>query len=868
MVRYRALFLLATFVSLLGWAVSLLGSNTPAVTQVQAQEITTTPAPVPTVALSKLGDTLSPEEYNYLPLVLRKPNAGDTRPDAFKILIIEDLIENQGYAANCANPQWFIKPKMLAEWQLYFDTYPDRVIEKTADQDKYVVKLTNAIVPMLRGTETPAERTKISSLEAFFGMTNPELPAGELNSTSIMPNLLLHGQQCFLKMNNLKTAEKVCSLLEGGSECYLDQDIPQTNFKMFQLSGILNGLMANYNKYLGQKGQGIDTSTEAGANELQSAFCDEFTSGWDTTEGVGDHTSAKFGISSQDKYESYLTALYNMSYDLNTLYRIAFLVVVPHQNEDMGGDDFFWFRNSNISDTFEYIKTPIIVSFKVPDFTMNKPWKADGDDYIAQDSSQIVAQSLSADQANQDHYWGMKTDRTNDFNATLKHRGAYLTNPKSNIYCPDIPQCMPGGAPEPALYQAIIDIVNALGPDCDGMPIATEQAGEIGTSTNLNPDKKTYLDQFYDKYMPQERSDPFDWWLKVDKDIAYTMSDKQSDPNDSVWTYAWVVSPAGAELNYTVGALKSFFDYHVQNGMKEKSCPDWPGLCDMIPDHYPLVGQSQKDKVAEFNASNKMVEFVVPGEPPLRCREDPKNPKKEICVPNIHHAGITLAENKQPLGVLGARLGWWLRKYQEALRPLDIQIICTRTEDLFLGKCQIVPINTPGAGTTPSSLISCPMELAYKQEIADAAYKNKDAFLDEIIGRYPDTLMTKHGLDKGELFDFVFEYAKQIGWNPALFLALGREETAWGAIGNDHIFGCMAGDLSGMKNPKDIAKQQMDCVAKYFNTSMSCQHFMCRYAEGVDGPNCVFAINPEFPKNLTPIYLDIVKPYVPSGATP
>lgn len=782
------------------------------------------------------AQTKDPEEYNYLPLTIE--GGGFSKDN-----LIESLVYDQGYEVQCAAPQWKIKPKVYGDYQRYFELNPGTSIIARGKPDNYEINLADATIPMLRGNEAYDLTTKISSLEAFFGVSNPTLIPGDVNSTGVIQNLTTPGEQCVLKRGNFEAINEICGMLDGSSTCYMDRKIPETDIKILSLHYTLNGFEK---AYLGHMEE-LNTKCEAqNQPPLPVNFCDDFTN----TE-VDSH--AMFGTS-KENWLRYVETLENAPLDVDTLYRIAFLVVAPTQNEEEGADDIFWFRQAPENLNSDDVKPPIVAAFRIPDFMTNKPLSLPS----LKDSSQATRRVLTDAEILKKMDEADLEERRNKADRVKAHKEDYLSNPKSLIYCVEgdtLQQCKPSGDPEVVLKQTIYALVNGLGKNCDGLGGYIEEAGEIHTSAGFNPATRQFSGQV-NNIIKQEAKQPFDWYLRIDEE--HTDDSIFSDGYEfSVETNAWVVAPLGTEMIHLDGALKTFFFSETYDAMVFHNClADYPSICGTTPLRYPIKGRG----VVAMNASSTIKEFIDPNDPVI-CRDE-KDKKtgivRVVCEPKKRQVILTLTETRGPMGVWGAKIGWMIRKISEAIRPIDIQIECTRTEDLFLGKCSIKPLGgaTPSA-TVPSTLIDCPLELGYKEEIAQAVIEHKDEYMQEIKRYHPNTKMN------GEMYDFVVEYSRQNGWNPGVILALGREETAWGSVGAPHWLGCMAGDPGSITNNIKHAQQQMDCVFKYFQPTMSCAHFMCRYAEGVDGESCVFTVNPEFPKNLAPIYRFTVDPYTP-----
>ncbi len=833
---------------------------------------TLTPMPSPTGgAPAATVDKKDPEAYNYLPLTFKPVDNGNLRDS-----IIEGLIFQNGYEVQCAAPQWKIKPELFGAWKRWFELHEGQVMvaKSKSSGDEYRVNMTNARLPMLRGSEDFSETNKISSLEAFFGTVNPALPAGQPNSVGVVQNLLNLSQQCSIKSGNLVAIKEICDKLDSGSECYLNRVIPKTaGLKMLSLLDVLDGAETTYKSKLLTRNAQLKSMGEP---QLPTNFCDAFTQADQIPYDM-------FGFKSEAEHQTYSQALLNTPLDVDTLYRIAFLVIAPTQNidGDAGGkQDIFWFLQ-NPEKINAPLEAPIIVAFRVPDFTMNKPLALK----TLQDSGKVTNHLLKTQELNKNEFVTALDRRSNFMKKVMDAKDTNLTDPNAHIYCPNLEQCLPPSNQPTELRQALIDIVNGLGPkpSCDGMGGYIENAGDISTSTHISNEKKTFQPQFWQALLPQidPQADhrPFKWNFTVSEKDA---KDNFNDPDKSVEVNAWIISPSGIDLVQFEGALQSFFTLKGFNAMVKANClPDEDGKCGVYPERYPFKAPDPQNPIAKFYSSSSEVEPFIDPEDPWEIKKitvidyvDPVTGKKhtheeEQKVPKYKHAGAMLVENKGDLGIKGAKLGWLVRKIEDTVRPLDIQIKCSRTEDLFLGKCKIVPKGQTGnnGGIVPSSQIPCALELAHNPDLDKYVLNNEADYLAEIRKFFPRTLMSEASFKEAgeDLYKFAFDYTVSHGWNPALILALGREETAWGGVGDPHMLGCMAGDPASKVGPKAKMQQQMDCVFQNFQNTVSCTRFECKYGPpGIDSDSCNFVGDAiKFPTRIDFYYRTILAPFKP-----
>lgn len=625
----------------------LLGIGHIVVTPAQAQ----TPTPVPTPAsgspVGSTGGTRDPDEYNYLPLILR-PELSLDNTGTLQDTLIANMVQDQGYEVHCAAPQWHMHPTLYGEVKKYFEAvnYKGPVYLR-GYEDPYIVNMSDSRIAMMRGDEKLADTNKISSLEGIFGVNNPKQPPGAQNSSGAVENLTSFEQQCNIKYGTFMTMWDLCAekLGNGGSDCFLNVAIPESGG--MHLNDLMKGINGARNKF----------------NDATN-FCREFVQVYDPAVH-GD----RMGLT-ESKWKSLNNALQNYSIDQLFLYRVGFLVVSITQNIDTdneGEDDVFWFRK-HPEDINGLLEAPIVVAFKIPDFATNK--------------SLLLSKYKDTSKILNNIYWKPEIIAEIDKESQRKRMGYMEAISKKRYEYPVIKYCglYPCRSdPEEILQRAVIDIINGIGTTCGEQYMPIEQAGDIGSpglvDTNRNRDPNP---PYFNYLIGSQRQFKFNWELLVNEPEPPVSGERMR-------MMAHLVVPLGTDLKYVENTLKALFQPDAFKEMEEKNVMvDYENKLG-VADYYPI--RNAMTKFVGTDPSHKYTDYTA--EPVCDYNKfgfwECKYPTKEF-------QASVIETGKQEFRILGARLGWMVRKIQENIRQPHLQIKCTRTEDLFLGRCQIEPL--------------------------------------------------------------------------------------------------------------------------------------------------------------------------------
>ncbi len=842
--------------------------------------------------------TKSANDYITYPLIFNQ-NLSLSSKDNLKDVIIANLVQDQGYEVQCASPEIWITKTIFGEWKRFFEINPSNsmtpfsiMMGNSGSED---VDLTNGKIAMFRGSEASSLTQKGSSYEGYFGVlseipTNYNNQADPVNS-GVANSLLTLDQQCALKVNNLLTAKKLCEALENPKECALYTPIANTDFYLYSPNS-KQSLLEKYNEMI---------------NKEPRLGCKALAEDWQNDYNI-----------SQADFNLLKNAIINTPINLDKVYRYAFLVIAPQQDSDDNQmislacsindkSDQFWFLGrlpipgEDCTANYKNISKhqPMFLAFKIPDFGTNRT-----SELKFKDSAQVTAQAITdtdyqklmkenSDKAKNDLVTKIQT------NQAIHWGGDEIAKMGMAINCSGMPQCV-GADGSTIIRQALVDIINGSALSCDSdswnnsrptadrylddttkdtpSPLGSvEKAGDISTNANQTVTLKTDFQKQYDfddflETPPAQKTAGFDWGIRLTDALAQRLSNptkpgKENSKND-VRVKIYIVAPLGANLTAIQSSLKSLFDNETFEKMvANNTLPDSGDAQGRIPKYFPFTD-------AEFGYSSEDVELfkdgtcgcLRPGETWANLSEKRLAEFSE-CERNCKNKsfGIKLQDNNVGLFHLGAKLGWMIRKIQENLREIGSKSheyisSCQRVEDLFLGRCVASANeeynqypNTNTGESVSSDSMECPMTLPWDDNLVSTVYKNKEDYLLEIRAAFPATLMDN------DFFDLVVKESAKYQLNPALILALGREETAWGAVGNIKVLGCLGGgELSSLASKAEILDHQLKCVANNFPTTLSCQEFMCKYSEGKTPP-CNFTLNPNFPINLPKVYKNLTK---------
>jgi hypothetical protein len=681
---------------------------------------------------SEIGD--SANAFTLMPMFLPKGpsyNYGD---------LLIAMVKDQGYEAHCAAMQWTIDKKLLGNIEKFFSssTPPEESFYNGLNPtifggvDPYIVDLTKARIPMFRGMEDKNTTQKNSSLEGMFGANYQTVQDSYmLNSSGVAKRVLSSYQQCLAKTQNLVSIEQICN--EVTDECTINK---KYNFK---IAVDTNGS----SRVVTDSEIGSMTSTEHVENvdfkmtdllswfqeirpelskeKLYQQVCFDIAGGDNAANSVDTgYTPPNVDI---NKIAKLREAVGRMPIDLDTLYRLAFLVLVPTQDpgKDDDGDKFYFLQEKPQIDL--KIHAPIFIAFKIPDFATNKS-RISGNI----DSLELTKMILQPKEQNDKDLADQKDKR--DMIYSLAQ-----TKPDPVIHCP-YPKCIK------PLEKVLIDIINGTSPKCrnDTLRIiestttdageeidasgfgvnerqATasaiemifnqedlnwENAGDLFTPASKDMRQYSYTSDSNTEVANKLRSkflNPFEWELTVDEDRP------PLDPPMIV--NAYLVVPIGENVKDVNKALsifwseEEFFDMIKTNVIEDMTNPDGTSKQGAIPKYYTI-----KDATFGISTSQQI-------NPIDKCeyKEVIKKDKNggwytdlvETCSHYTFGFGFSDTTSKNESSSKGNLLipdfglGFMVRKIQQKLRntfnqTYDYILSCQRVEDMFLGRCKGDPI--------------------------------------------------------------------------------------------------------------------------------------------------------------------------------
>ncbi|MBD3279498.1 MAG: hypothetical protein GF390_02175 [Candidatus Pacebacteria bacterium] len=689
-----------------------------------------------------------PSEYYLYPLDLAEPLADAAGQDRVRLLT-HNLVVDQGYQAYCPSPALRITKELTSPDALkrFIDLNPQiKEVGTTMGADGQAKgNFMQATIPMFRGQEAEDQTHKTSSFEGYFGAIDPENSSDPVNS-GVANSFLTLKQQCIIKVNNLRTAKKMCDMLENPISCALRQPIPNTDYYLYKPTpdvfppdferdpefAAQQSLLKDFEEF---KADGVGKSLAS-----DQLACNYLSQPWDS------NTITNFD---QERFTTLKQGFQNMSLNLDRVYRLAFLVIAPLNDTDdqpithlacagKNKADPFWFLFSHTGNpeagcAAPYINkpkhAPIFIAFKIPDFTTNRAHSLNN----YQDTAEIVTDSLRKQEVNNSIAENEAKRRDKLYGRALEAQEMRTRSQDEAVKLElliDFAGMPQEGAHETgALNQSLVDIINAYKNSCehseelpDDMfslaektyftnPIGSaELAGDIGSPAKVSGDAKHdksgdlragNIDYFSgivvkdNEPEPSRRSATFGWALKF-KDVAEVQKKIQGQDNkQGVQLRTYIVAPIGANLTYIEETLRSFFTTADFEQMKASSVlPDAEGKSG-LPKFFPI------DQV-EFGYSSKAEEhFYDPDRCNNSCQEschvDRSTGEKTcetICEPvKCRSFAIKLDDHNVGLYIPGAKLGWMIRKLQENLREHGTEAweyvrSCQRVEDLFLGRCK------------------------------------------------------------------------------------------------------------------------------------------------------------------------------------
>ncbi len=433
-----------------------------------------------------VGDPI--DQFTLMPMFL--PDSSGATNDE----LLAAMIKDQGYEAHCSAMQWTIDKKLLGQIGKFFSsgTPPEESfyngLNPTIFQGvtPFIVDLTKARIPMFRGLEDKNTTMKNSSLEGMFGANYQETKNYMLNASGVSERLLSSYQQCVAKAQNIVATKKICDDVNG--DCTIDK---KYDFKIiFDDKGYSRTLYDGDENNLKSTESIADVSfkiadlldwfqeirPELKDEELYKQVCFDITGGDENNKSAVEKPKADL-----IKIAKLREAVSRVPIDLDTLYRIAFLVIVPTQNDGKDGrDDFYFLQKDPQVDS--KVHAPIFIAFKIPEFATNKSKNAGNID-----SLELTKMAIQPKEQND-------KDLADQIAKREKLYELAVTQPDPVIGCP-YPLCTS------PLGSALIGIINGASLRCtndtlriiEQVPAPTKEReiiveeGRFGWCRNCNP---------------------------------------------------------------------------------------------------------------------------------------------------------------------------------------------------------------------------------------------------------------------------------------------------------------------------------------------------------------------------------------------
>lgn len=671
-----------------------------------------------------------PNLYYLYPLIL-DPKLSLNNSTNPKDTVIANMVLNQGYQVyhlytgeSDKDTSLNIRQFNSGSWGAFYSRMRDDGIGTVifgADDD-YIADLTQARVPMYRGNEPEMQTVKSSSFEGFFGANSPSTNSS-LNS-GVISSLTSVEQQCQIKLNNLQAAKKMCETLGdyltlmNPDKCALHQLIPSTNYYIYSTTAQHQaGELSLLNDY-----------------EELGMTCQEIANlQFTKMPAIGSEDAKKFNMQLAFRY---------MPFNLDRVYRWAFLVVAPKQDTNKSGksdicadgqaesdrpDDPFCFlyrlSDGKLKNASQH--APMFIGLKIPDFGTNKSATfgyLDSGDQVGNILT-TVDQQTDVKAGNRLSYAQSLIKGIELAREAADHSSGNgvvtVTNPSGldkdvlQVRCDGMPMCACADFSCP-VRNALTDIINGaalIGFSNSDSPRKTmEKAGDIYTPANSSKDDPSRV--FYPPLEVEEsimaegslQEATWHWNIRIYIEDPGKNADNNTRRVEKIGVY--LVSPFGYDVEYLNEAIRGIFftEAEWETNVENNVLVDSDERTGVLPEFYPLkdaeFGFESSDRKFFYNPAkgndscptktytdeygNKHEETVPP------CSGPWDNTPDSCCVNDS--VVIELDDHNDGLFVPGAKLGWMIRKTQEFLHSATSEVhqyllSCDRAEDLFLGRC-------------------------------------------------------------------------------------------------------------------------------------------------------------------------------------
>ena len=664
--------------------------------------------------------------HTLMPMFLPNKDDGVNYED-----LLYTMIRDQGYEAHCGGMEWWLDKDLFGDIGKFFsqDIPPEQSFYNGLDPtefggvDNYVVDYSKARIPMMRGLQSRYDIVKNSSLEGMFGAgQQTENDTYKLNSSGVSKRLLSDYQQCLAKTQNILASAQICDELEG-EECTLNKEYS------FQIvvdeEGNSRPLVAGESSSSLEPGESIEKVAfymnalrgwfaeirpDLHGKELYEQVCFDITGGDVTT------TSTDYDPPTVEpvKIAKLREAVKAISIDLDSLYRLAFLVLSPQQNkgkEEYPDNKFYWLQNDPPAQIDSWAHAPIFIAFKIPDFGTNKSRIAGNIDTL-----ELTKMAIQTHEQNEKD----RADQTakREFIYEAAKAAPLILDGEKVMNCPSFyPQCR--RKPENALNNVIEDMINGMELKCrnetlriiqktvdeNGEPLdiggftkVEKQAEASGVELIFNqedlnwevagdlftPASKDLKDNLYESpantqvanHLASSDTNPFEWKLIIDNDPP--------DLESYMLVNVYLVLPLGETIKDVNKSLAIFWDEDqffdlIRNNVIE----DMENKKGVIPKYYTVkdanIGFSAVDLINPINECVPEVTIV--------------NGVKQIHMKcSRYQFGVGFSETRGEMLIPDFGLGFMVRKIQQTLRTTfhdtyNYILSCQRIEDMFLGRC-------------------------------------------------------------------------------------------------------------------------------------------------------------------------------------
>ena len=670
------------------------------------------------------GAQKSLNDYLTIPLILQPQRYAPGLENKVGELLY-NMVVDQGYEVSCASPDLYVTPEAVGKLMDYFSDekntrWPHDLLYLSGTGN-HKLDMTEANIPMYRGSEASDLTRKTSSYEGYFGVISQEEAFTEYTSeypevkAGVINNLLTPAQQCLVKMDNMRAARDLCEKLEDPELCALHEPIADTNYYLYSTP-----LQES------QGEQSLLNQIESWMNSDAAIGCEELS---------GNHKSS-YPMSYSD-FEQVKEALKQTPIDLDKVYRYAFVIVSPQQNPDEtcdGKEDYFWYLNNHqfpgsaiLCPPGNYInrpkRVPLFIAIKIPTIATNEIRSLS-----LKNSASLTADTLTTPDVQKEG----KRNKDFFFNANNKdsslpdQRESFLDNImniKNTIWdngteeeklgliinCEGMPQCQ-GAHDSAVLRLALVHLVNGSNMTCKAPDFSTsndpmeivydrdnplphgsvEQARTIGTRALVTQDaSRKFFEMYFNVEEDSVGDHRWDWRLELDRSKASAIAGGSGDSVISESVLVHIVAPLGTELSYIESRLASFFTRdQLETMIEENTLVDTENATGGIARYFGFsnIKFGFDDSVGVEHYPHVDCPYNVN---PYTMLPDPAYGRSDCTT-----AGVKLSDNNVGLFIKGAKLGWFIRQLQLSVTQMTSMndaynyfASCERIEDLFLGRC-------------------------------------------------------------------------------------------------------------------------------------------------------------------------------------